>query len=148
MTDVKVPWKSWVVVCDGAKALIMQNAGDAELMNLKVLETLTQPSEPDREIGADKPGRTHAADGLSGSAVEETSWQDQAETQFLKQVAEKLDELVQEKGARRIVLVAPPKALGALRPALGPDTQTAISVEVAKDYTNMPVDEIERHLAA
>jgi len=148
MTDVKVPWKSWVVVCDGAKALIMQNAGDAELMNLKVLETLTQPSEPDREIGTDKPGRTHAANGLSGSAVEETSWQDQAETQFLKQVAEKLDELVQEKGARRIVLVAPPKALGALRPALGADTQTAISVEVAKDYTNMPVDEIERHLAA
>lgn len=148
MTDVKVPWKSWVVVCDGAKALIMQNAGDAELMNLKVLETLTQPSEPDREIGSDKPGRTHAANGLSGSAVEETNWQDQAETQFLKQVAEKLDELVQEKGARRIVLVAPPKALGALRPALGADTQTAISVEVAKDYTNMPIDEIERHLAA
>ena len=148
MTDVKVPWKSWVVVCDGAKALIMQNAGDAELMNLKVLETLTQPSEPDREIGTEKPGRTHAANGFSGSAVEETSWQDQAETQFLKQVAEKLDELVQEKGARRIVLVAPPKALGALRPALGADTQTAITVEVAKDYTNMPVDEIERHLAA
>lgn len=55
MTDVKIPWKSWVVVCNGAKALIMQNAGDAQLMNLKVLETLTQPSEPDREIGADKP---------------------------------------------------------------------------------------------
>ena len=148
MTDVKVPWKSWVVVCDGAKALIMQNAGDAELMNLKVLETLTQPNEPDREIGADKPGRTHAANGLGGSAVEETSWQDQAETEFLKQVAEKLDELVQEKKARRIVLVAPPRALGALRPALNADTQAAISAEVAKDYTNMPVNEIERHLAA
>ncbi|MGO8657689.1 host attachment protein, partial [Rhizobium ruizarguesonis] len=88
-----------------------------QLVNLKVLETLTQPSAPDREIGADKPGRTHAADGLSGSAVEETSWQDQAEAEFLKHVAEKLDELVQEKNARRIVLVAPPKALGALRPA-------------------------------
>ncbi len=88
---------------------------DAQLVNLKVLETLTQPSAPDREIGADKPGRTHAADGLSGSAVEETSWQDQAEAEFLKQVAGKLDDLVQEKKARRIVLVAPPKALGTLR---------------------------------
>ncbi|AUW41617.1 hypothetical protein CUJ84_Chr001219 [Rhizobium leguminosarum] len=148
MTDVKIPWESWVVVCDGAKALIMQNAGDAQLVNLKVLETLTQPSAPDREIGADKPGRTHAADGLSGSAVEETSWQDQAEAEFLKQVAGKLDELVQEKKARRIVLVAPPKALGALRPALRADTLAVITAEVAKDYTNMPVDEIERHLAA
>lgn len=148
MTDVKVPWKSWVVVCDGAKALIMQNAGDAELMNLKVLETLTQPSEPDREIGTDKPGRTHAANGFGGSAVEETNWQDQAEAEFLKQVAEKLGELVQERNARRIVLVAPPRALGTLRPALSADTQAAISAEVAKDYTNMPVNEIERHLAA
>ncbi|MBP2446676.1 host attachment protein [Rhizobium leguminosarum] len=148
MTNVKIPWESWVVVCDGAKALIMQNAGDAQLMNLKVLETLTQPSAPDREIGADKPGRTHAADGFSGSAVEETSWQDQAEAEFLKQVAEKLDALVLEKNAHRIVLVAPPKALGTLRPALRADTQAVITAEVAKDYTNMPVDEIERHLAA
>lgn len=148
MTNVKIPWESWVVVCDGAKALIMQNTGDAQLMNLKVLETLTQPSAPDREIGADKPGRSHAADGFSGSAVEETNWQDQAEAQFLKQLAERLDELVHEKNARRIVLVAPPKALGALRPALSAVTQAAISAELAKDYTNMPVDEIERHLAA
>lgn len=148
MTDVKIPWKSWVVVCSGAKALIMQNAGDAQLMNLKVLETLTQPNEPDREIGADKPGRSHAADGFSRSAVEETNWQDQAEVQFLKQVAGRLDELAQEKDVRRIVLVAPPKALGALRLALTADAQAAISLELAKDYTNMPVDEIERHLAA
>ncbi|RUL96745.1 host attachment protein [Rhizobium chutanense] len=148
MTDVKIPWKSWVVVCNGAKALIMRNAGDATLMNLKVLETLTQPNEPDRELGADKPGRSHTADGFSRSAVEETDWHDQAEAQFLKHVAERLDELAQEKGAPGIILVAPPKALGAIRPALNADTQAAISAELAKDYTNMPVDEIERHLAA
>ncbi|MGO7136585.1 host attachment protein, partial [Rhizobium leguminosarum] len=45
-----------------------------------------------------------------------------------------------------------PSALGGatrtMRPALSADTQAAISVELAKDYTNMPDDEIERHLAA
>src|SRR6202000_1393401 len=115
MDRIKVPWESWVVVCDGAKALIMQNAGDADLMNIRVHETLTQPNEADREIGTDKPGRSHAADGMSGSAVEEISWHDQAEEQFLKEVATRLDELVHEKEAKRIVIVAPPKALGALR---------------------------------
>ncbi|ANK85004.1 MULTISPECIES: baeRF12 domain-containing protein [Rhizobium] len=148
MTDIRIPGKSWVVVCNGAKALIMQNAGDAQLMNLKVLETLTQPNEPDRELGTDKPGRSHAADGWSRSAVEETSWQEQAEAQFLKHVAERMDELTQAKDARRIVLIAPPKALGTLRPALSAETQAAISAELAKDYTNLPIDEIERHLAA
>ena len=87
MTNVKVPWESWVVVCDGAKALILQNAGDAQLMNLQVRETLTQPNQPTREIGTDKPGRSYAPDGLSGSAMEETDWQDQAEEEFLKEVA-------------------------------------------------------------
>jgi protein required for attachment to host cells len=148
MTDIKIPWESWVVVCDGAKALIMQNAGDAQLMNLKVRETLTQPNEADRDLGTDRPGRSHAADGMSGSSMQETDWHERAEEDFLKQVASKLDELVHENRARRIVLVAPPTALGTLRPNLSADTQAAISAEVAKDYTNLPVDQIERHLAA
>jgi protein required for attachment to host cells len=148
MTDIRVPWESWVVVCDGAKALIMQNAGDAELINLQVQETLTQPNEADRELGTDKPGRSHAANGFSGSSMQETDWHERAEEDFLKQVASKLDELVHEKKARRIILVAPPEALGTLRPNLSADVQAAILAEVAKDYTNLPVDQIERHLAA
>lgn len=148
MADIRIPWESWVVVCDGAKALIMQNAGDAEIINLRVQETLTQPNEADRELGTEKPGRAHAPNGTSGSAMEQTSWHDQAETEFLKHVATKLDELVREKDARRIVLVAPPRALGTLRPNLSSDAQAAISAEVAKDYTNLPIDQIERHLAA
>ncbi len=148
MADIRVPWKSWVVVCDGAKALIMQNAGDAQLMNLKVEETLSQPNEADREIGTDKPGRTYSADGTSGSAVAETDWHDQAETQFLKEVATKLDEIVHDRNGSHIILVAPPRALGTLRTCLSADAQAAISAEVPKDYTNLPVDQIERRLAA
>ncbi|OWV92630.1 host attachment family protein [Rhizobium sp. R693] len=148
MIDVRVPSKSWVVVCDGAKALILRNAGDVEYLNLKVEETLSQPNEPDRDIGSDKPGRTHASDGLSGSAMQQTNWHEQAETEFLKQVAAKMDLLVREKQARRIVLVAPPRALGALRGNLTPDVQAAISAEVPKDYINLPVEQIERHLVA
>ncbi|MDM9619991.1 host attachment family protein [Rhizobium sp. S96] len=148
MSDIMLQPKSWVVVCDGGKALIMQNAGDASGINLKVQETLTQPNEPDREIGADKPGRTHAADGLSGSAVEETDWHKQAEVEFLKQVASKLDLLVRERDVQRIVIVAPPRALGTLRASLSADVQAAVSAELAKDYTNLPVEQIERRLAA
>ena len=122
--------------------------GDAELMNLKVEETLSQPNEPDREIGADKPGRTHAADGQSASAVEQTDWHEQAEAKFLKLVAAKMEVLVREKNARRIILVAPPKALGTLRANLSADVQAAVSAEVPKDYINLPVDQIERHLAS
>jgi protein required for attachment to host cells len=148
MADIRVPRKSWVVVCDGGKALIMQNDGDAGGLELSVKETLSQPNEPDRELGTGKPGRTHASDGMSGSAVGETDWHEQAEVEFLKQVASRLDLLVREKDARRIVLVAPPRALGTLRANLTPSTQAAITAELAKDYTNLPVGQIQQHLAA
>jgi protein required for attachment to host cells len=148
MADIRVPRKSWVVVCDGGKALIMQNDGDAGGVVLNVKETLSQPNEPDRELGTGKPGRTHAADGMSGSAVEETDWHEQAEVEFLKQVAAKLHRLVRDRDARHIVLVAPPRALGTLRVILSPDAQAVISAELAKDYTNLPVEDIERRLAA
>lgn len=148
MSDIRVPRKSWVVVCDGGKALIMQNDGDAGEVDLKVREAMSQPNEPDRELGTGKPGRTHAADGMSGSAVEETDWHEQAEVEFLKLVASKLDLLVRDRDAQHIVLVAPPRALGTLRVNLSPDTRAAISAELAKDYTNLPVEQIERRLVA
>ncbi|TCL76241.1 host attachment family protein [Rhizobium sp. BK251] len=148
MTDIKIPWEAWVVVCDGGKALIMQNAGDAELINLRVYETLVQPSIPDRELGTGKPGRTHQADGMGGSAVEETDWKSQAEEEFLKKIANKMDQLVEEREAKRIILVAPPTALGFLRPHIRASVQAAVTAEIPKDLTNLPVDAIERHLSA
>lgn len=148
MADIRVPRKSWVVVCDGGKALILQNDSDAGGVDLSVKETLSQPNEPDRELGTGKPGRTHAADGMSGSAVEETDWHEQAEVEFLKQVASRLEMLVRKRDAQHIVLVAPPRALGTLRMNLSPDAQAVISAELAKDYTNLPIEQIERRLIA
>lgn len=146
MENVNVPAEAWVVVCDGAKALLLQNAGDRMDLKLKVHETLTQPNAADRELGTDKPGRAHQANRTSGSAVEETSWHEQAETEFLKRVAAKIDDLVRAHAAKRIILVAPPRALGTLRPALGAEAAAVIAAEVPKDLVNVPVDEIERHL--
>jgi protein required for attachment to host cells len=38
MTKLTIAAKDWVVVCDGRKALICQNAGDEKFLNLKVIE--------------------------------------------------------------------------------------------------------------
>lgn len=148
MDHLNVPRASWVVVCDGAKALILQNVGDAEILNLRVRQAFEYRHEADRDIGADKPGRSHRPGGVGGSAVEETSWHEQAENEFLKQVAAKIDGLVHDEGSRRIVLVAPPKALGTLRQSLSTDARAAIAAQVAKDLTNVPIDQIEQYLAA
>jgi protein required for attachment to host cells len=148
MIDVRISQGTWVVICDGAKALVLENTADGPYPVLRTQEIFKQPHEPDRELGTDKPGRAHRAEGVGASAVEETDWHQQAEEEFLKGVAAKLDTLVQDKGIKRLVLVAPPRALGVLRTCLGEHSQAALVVELAKDLTNFPVDQIERYLAA
>jgi protein required for attachment to host cells len=147
MSDIRVPFEAWVVVCDGAKALILKNAGDTRLLNLQVHETLAQPNEAYRDVGAGKPGRGHQPAGAGGSAVEETAWHEQAAEEFLRRIAAKLHELALDRDAKRIILIAPPRALGSLRPHLSAAAQAAISAEIPKDFINLPVGEIERHLA-
>ncbi|UWU18649.1 host attachment family protein (plasmid) [Rhizobium sullae] len=34
MKTIKIPNKSWVLVCDAAKALLLRNDGDGEHLNL------------------------------------------------------------------------------------------------------------------
>lgn len=148
MSKFNVPWKSWVVVCDGAKALLLRNDGDTELLNLSVVEHDDQPALPARELAADKPGRSFSSNGAGRSAMEETDFHEQAEETFLKGVAEMLNTKVYSKEIERYILVAPPSALGVLRKSLNQGAVDAMSAEVQKNLVKMPVPDIEKHLLA
>ena len=79
MENLRIHNGDWVVVCDGAKALILENAGDAVALNLKTKEVYTQPDPKTHEEGTDKPGRTfNSVDGRR-SAMEQTDWHQQDE---------------------------------------------------------------------
>lgn len=148
MEHVRIPWKSWVVVCDGTKALIFINEGDAELLNLKPLDIRVEPEPPARDLGTDRPGRVHQSQGMARSAVETTDFHAQGEAQFLLQLAERLGKAAQDHEMNDVILVAPPKALGILRKHLSPNLQALVRSEIAKDFAQLSTPEIERHLAA
>src|SRR4026208_1064983 len=81
----------WVVVCDGAKALILENAGDAKLPNLKTVKVFEHKDLPTHLLGTAAPGRTNASISNIRSAVEQTDWHDQSERAFLAHLAQHLD---------------------------------------------------------
>jgi protein required for attachment to host cells len=147
MNHVKIPWQSWVVVCDGAKALIFRNEGDAELINLKLLDSFVHPAPPTRTLGTDRPGHVHESQGAGRSSVETTDLHLEAETAFLSDLSGRLDTAVRDHVVDKIVLLAPPRALGILRGQLQPATRDAIIAEVAKDLAHLSTPEIEKHLA-
>jgi protein required for attachment to host cells len=146
--SVSIRNKEWVVVCDGAKALILENAGDAEIPDLKTREVYEQKDPATRELGTDKPGRAAGVDGKARTAVGQTDWHERGEQTFLEDLARRLDAAVNAGQMSSIVIVAPPRALGVLRKAYSPALRQAVRAEVDKDLVKVPVYEIEKHLAA
>jgi protein required for attachment to host cells len=146
MSKVKIAQGDWVLVCDGAKALIFENAGDEKFLNLKTRQVYEQPDQKTREIGTDAPGRTFNSVGQQRSAMEQTDFHDQQETRFLQEIAGMLDAEVKAGHVKGIVIVAPPRALGVLRPAYTHDLRRVLRSEIDKDFVKMPVHEIEKHL--
>jgi protein required for attachment to host cells len=148
MSKPKIRHGEWVVVCDGKKALLLQNAGDEKFLNLKTRQVLDHPDPKTHEIGTDEPGRSFSSVGHGRSAMEQTDWHTQEEGRFLQKLAGHLDASVKSGQTKSLVIVAPPRALGILRPAYTHDLRKALQAEVDKDFVKMPVHEIEKHLAA
>jgi protein required for attachment to host cells len=148
MTKLKIHQGDWVVVCDGKKALVLENAGDEKFLNLKTREVFNHADPKTHEIGTDKPGRSFSSVGHGRSAIEQADWHTQEEEKFLRTLAQHLDAEVKAGRATSIVIVAPPRALGVLRPAYTHDLRKAVCSEVDKDLVKVPVHEIEKHLVA
>ncbi len=147
MTGLSIRNGEWVVVCDGAKALVLENTGDAKFPNLKTIEVFEQKDLTTREQGADAPGRTHSSVGHGRSAVTQTDWHDQAEQTFLTDLVHHLDAAVGAGRTKSMIVIAPPRALGMLRPAYSHGLKGAVRAELDKDLVKMPVHEIEKRLS-
>ena len=145
---MKIREGDWVVVCDGAKALILQNAGDGMHPNLKTREVHQQGNSKTEELGTDAPGRSFSSVGQGRSAYQQTDWHEQEEQRFLADLAKRLDAAVKAGETKSIVIVAPPRALGVLRQHYTHGLREALKAEIDKDFVKMPVHEIEKKLAA
>jgi protein required for attachment to host cells len=99
-------------------------------------------------MGTDRPGRVQPALGTARSALEQSDFHDAAEREFLKNVAERLDGEVKGGSVRRMVIVAPPRALGVLRDAFTRAVSAAVRREIRKDWVKRPIWEIERGVMA
>jgi protein required for attachment to host cells len=146
MGRVKIEQGDWVVVCDGRKALILENAGDQMFPNLRTKEVHEHEDSKTSEIGTDAPGRSFNSADQTRSSVEQTDWHEQEEERFLQALIGRLDAALGAGETKALIIVAPPRALGTIRGSYSPALQKAVRQEVDKDYVRMPVYEIEKHL--
>jgi protein required for attachment to host cells len=146
MKKVQIRQGDWIVVCNGRKALILENQGDEKYPNLRKEEVRDQHEMPTRELGTDRPGRVHESTGAARSAMEQPDLHDEMERAFIDNLADYLHSVVKAHPKRRLVIVAPPRALANFRNASSGAVQNSIVMELGKDWVNEPIEKIERRL--
>ena len=111
MQKLKIRQGEWVIVCDGKKALILENVGDEKFLNLKTREVQEHADPKTSDLGTGAPGRAFNSVGGGRSAVEQTDWHKQEEDRFLQKLVGQLDHAVEAGEVKSLVIVAPPRAL-------------------------------------
>ncbi len=146
MIEFSVGNGAWVLVGDGRRALFFQNHGDADLLDLRVIETRIDDNPPTHEQGTDRPGRSFTSFSPGRSAMENVDWHELEEERFARAMAERINRAAESGELHAIAIVAPPRALGEIRKELSVKAQGKVVGELAKDLTRHPLKDIEKAL--
>jgi protein required for attachment to host cells len=141
------PKKTWVLIADGGHAKVFETEGPASEL-APVGDMMFSADLPaNRDILADRPGRDYESHGHARHAIENRSDPHrQLKRDFAKKVAGILETKLTEKRFDRLVLVAPPVALGDLRDVLPKAVQAKVVAELAHDLVKTPSHELPSHL--
>jgi protein required for attachment to host cells len=120
---------TWIVVADGAEARLFHSKGQGDNFSLEQVELLKPTDLLD--------------DGPSGHRPPESDGQATDEATFAKQLAHRINTAALKNEFEHLVLVADPQTLGQIRPQLHKETLRRIVREVAKTFTNSPVEDIK-----
>jgi protein required for attachment to host cells len=148
MDKMKIGTGDWIVVCDGRKALILENLGDPMFPNLHTKEVHEHAVPSTQAPGTDRPGKVYESTGTARSAIEQIDWLEESERTFLKTLADRLNLAVTTGETHALTLVAPPRALGMIRSDYSAAVRKAMHGEIDKDLVKLPVYDIEKQLLA
>jgi len=113
---------------------------------LKALSEWTIDAPESDRRGHGKPGGTAPQPGSGRSNVYEASPADAAETRFLTRLATDLERAATAGQFKHLVMIAPPRALGVLRAALGPQASRRLETSEPHDRLSETAEEIRARL--
>lgn len=137
---------TWVLIADGEKALFLRNDLDEMNPDLNVVREEAQENPSDAEQGVEPPGRMQDTGVQQMSALQEPDWHELAKDRFADDLADMLYDYAHKNAFSRLVVCAPPKVLGELRKQYHKEVRDRIVAEVDKDFTNHPLDKVEKLL--
>lgn len=136
----------WVLVCDGGRSQVL--AGKVPVRTLALVAGSSRTNDaPASGAGRDGERATgYASTGHGRYSIDEHADPRRAvELAFLR---EQLTWLEQRAGEfDRLVIAAPPRALGQIRDHMTPALKARLVAEIGADLTKLPVEDIARRVA-
>jgi protein required for attachment to host cells len=148
MRKSTIPHNALVLVGDGTRAIFLRNNGTVMNPQLSVENVFEHDNPPTREQGTDRPTRGKTGFHSPRGNIEQSDWHQLNEERFASDIADKLYHLAHANRFSRLVIVAPPKILGALRQSMHKEVSDKISAEVPKEMAAASIPAIQRELAA
>ncbi len=138
---------TWILIANGANARVLQAKGVGKGVTALAEMVFEQEALKPGDIMADRPGRSFesAGAGRHGMAYHSEPVRER-ERAFASMLAETLHKAHEDGAFERLVLVAPPQALGDLRAALSLDLKRTLKGTLTKDLTHTPNSKITKHL--
>lgn len=138
---------TWVIVADAGRARIFKTKRHKD--SLVEIKTLLNPQGrlSDAELVSDRQGRSFDSMGQGRHAMEpKTTVKKQQLIEFTRTLAAELERARADGEFKHLVLVAAPACLGELRKHLGSETAKQVSLELAKDFSQLDAGAIRQRL--
>ena len=135
-----LPHQALILVADGRKMLFLRNNGDENQIDLRTEAHDEREDRKDCDIKSDAPGAIGQSAGYSRRvAYEETDFHQQDEDLWVKEAADELKKRALRNDFDRLVIIAPPRALGVLRKELHKEVERRILFTCNKEMTDRPI---------
>ena len=140
-----LPNNALILVADGRKALFLRNQGDEQRIDLRTASHRTRDDRKDSDIKSDASGQSPApaGTGLPGGTMGEPDFHQQEEDRFARDLAEKINAMALAGQFDALVVVAPARTMGELRPLWHKEVAGRIIGEHVKEMTDRPIPDIE-----
>jgi len=137
----------WVVIADHQNVRVLLYDVPARRLDPVEGWARAEHLKAGHDILADRPGRSFESVGTARSAVEPKSDPRRQEAiRFLADLANRLGKAASAKAFDRMVLIAPPRALGELRDLLPEHVREKIVDELNENLVKHPVESLLTHL--
>ena len=140
---MSLPNQALVLVADGRKMLFLRNHGDQNQLDLRTEAHDQREDRKDSDIKTDAPGTQGQRFGAGRPAMDETDFHQQEEDRFARDLAEKINAMALAGQFDALVVVAPARTMGELRPLWHKEVSTRILSEHVKEMTDRPIPDIE-----